>query len=193
MVCNLDYIPSHLHTNDKPIIDTFFIGEELYYRCKPENLKKPYDIISLYDISHNRNFNEDIVKSESVYFNILENVPIEKYTELNHVTLLISQLSNNTTFYKKISKKNNQEIDFVVEITLKHDPVPCMYPHSVFEIRLNNEVICKENYNSTLNLKKGENKKILSDLRSEIRQELTSIIQSGLINDSEEIEIITEP
>lgn len=59
MVCGLAYIPLHLHTGDKPIVDKFSIGEKLFYRCLPQDLEKPYDKISLRDISHNRNFDED--------------------------------------------------------------------------------------------------------------------------------------
>ena len=73
LICNLHYIPTKLHTNDKPIIDKFEIGEKLFYRCKPELLCKPYDNISLRDISHNRNFNDDKnLGSENVFFNIIE-------------------------------------------------------------------------------------------------------------------------
>jgi hypothetical protein len=45
----------HLHTNDKPIVEEFLLGEKLYYRCKDGQCKKPYDKYH-YDISHNRIF-----------------------------------------------------------------------------------------------------------------------------------------
>lgn len=72
MVCNLEYIPEHLHTNDKPTNNIFLVGEKLFYRCLPQKLSKPYDNMSLRDISHNRNFcNDTLFGSDCVKFNVI--------------------------------------------------------------------------------------------------------------------------
>ena len=185
LICNLEYIPIQLHTEDKPIIDKFEIGEKLFYRCKPESLCKPYDNISLRDISHNRNFNDDLkFGSENVFFNIDELDDRMHYADLKFIEFYIKNLLEETTYSKIFSSK-----DLVAKITLKHFPVPCMYPHSVFEITFNGQVVDKDNYNLTL----GKGNAIRSNLRSLIRQELTSIIQTGFIDSSRDVEILLEP
>ncbi|MDI6045653.1 hypothetical protein [Flavobacterium yafengii] len=185
MVCNLNYIPNHLHTNDKPLIEQFYIGEKLFYRCKPENLKKPYDNISLYDISHNRDFNDNKTFTENdVFYNIIEDDVREKYENFNFNSFYIKNLSEgHHTYIKQFVFE-----DLTASITLKHSPVPCMYPHSVLEICIGNVVINNENYKIEL----GKKNQKFSTLRSLIRQELTSLIQTGFIDDSIQIEEITE-
>lgn len=190
MDCPLIYIPEHLHTNDKPLIESFSVGEKLFYRCFPQNLKAPYDNISLKDISHNRNFNDDILYgSEYVFYNVIENDDREKYDGYNFATLLIKNIENNTTYIKEINKANHLGINVKIIIILKHSPIPCMYPHSVFEIILDDTIVNDENYSKTL----GKNNKFFSNIRNEVRQELTSIIQTGFIDSSQSIEIIGEP
>lgn len=185
MVCNLNYIPDHLHTNDKPLIEQFYIGEKLFYRCRPDNLKKPYDNISLYDISHNRDFNDDQTFTENdVFYNIIEDDAREKYDDLNFASFYIKTLSQgNQTYIKHFTLE-----DLTAKITLKHAPAPCMYPHSVLEISVDDVVINSENYKTEL----GKKNQKFSALRSLIRQELTSLIQTGFIDDSIEVEEITE-
>lgn len=185
MICSLNYIPDHLHTNEKPIIEQFQIGEKLFYRCKPENLQKPYDNISLYDISHNRNFNDSETFTENdVFYNIIEDDIREKYDDLNFISFYIKNLSaGNQTYIKHFIVE-----DLTAKITLKHSPEACMYPHSVLEICVGNIIINRENYMSEL----GKKSQKFKTLRSLIRQELTSLIQTGFIDDSIEIEEITE-
>jgi hypothetical protein len=112
----------------------------------------------------------------------------EKYENLNFITLQIKNIKGNT-FYKSIEKENPNNEIVKLELFLKHDPIPCMYPHSVFEIKVNDVTITNDNYENTL----GKRNMFYSNLRNEIRQELTSIIQTGFIDTSNEIEIITEP
>lgn len=187
MDCALEYIPEHLHTNDKPIIEGFSIGEDLYYRCKPEKCSKPYDSISLYDISHNRNFGRpDEFPKNDVLFNIAEEDSKELY-DLEIVTLRISELEDEATYVKEIVSRNDPHLKAI--ITLRHAPIPCMYPHSVFEVSINDTTVDRINFDSILN--KGN--RTYKNLRSDIRQELTSIIQTGNIDSSEDIEYIENP
>jgi hypothetical protein len=64
-----------------------------------------------------------------------------------------------------------------------------MYPHSVFEIKLDGVVVTSENYKETI----GKGNKFFSNIRSEIRQELTLLIQNGIVDSSLETEYINEP
>jgi hypothetical protein len=185
--CPLIYIPEHLHTKEKPIIETFKIGEKLHYRCKKDEFKKPYDKISLYDISHNRNFaTPDDYPETDVLYNILVDDPIERYDGLEIVTLEVKDLQEEKTYIKTLTSQNDPDLKAV--IILKHSPEPCMYTHSVFEISINGIVINRANYSLHLNKKNRTHK----NLRSDIRQELTSIIQTGELDSSKDIEFIDE-
>ncbi|SHI37742.1 hypothetical protein [Flavobacterium terrae] len=185
--CSLAYIPNRLHSLGKEIIPEFSIGEELYYRCSFNDLVKPYQSISLYDVSHNRNFNDTInYPKDDVLYNIDSDKNIERIPEKEISTTVIKSLSENGTFEKILVSKNNP--DLIAKIKLNHDPKPCMYPHCVFEISLNNVIVNKDNYGNTLN-KSGSTYK---NLRSDIRIELTSIIYSSIIDNSEDIEILTD-
>lgn len=188
MDCPLTYIPEHLHFKNKPIIPIFNIGEKLYYRSKPENLKKPYDNISLRDISHNRNFNDDsLYPKDTVLFNTDIDDEREVYENLEIVILEIKEVQDNITYKKEIISTKDDSLKAI--IILKHSPVACMYCHSVFEISINDTIINEINYDKFL----GKKNQVYSDLRSEIRQELTLIIQNGIVDSSLETEYIDEP
>lgn len=191
--CHLRYIPIHLHQNDKPIIKEFAKGEILYYRCKPHKLEFPYNDISLRDISHNRNFGEDaIFREDDVMYNVLPENKFEKYNDCNLIKLEINDLTNNITYHKKIIKTHEDGYQAIVEITLEHKPIPCMYPHSAFVIVLNDVIVDEKNYDETINQKKGAYKKLFSNIRREIREELTSLMISKKINDTINTEVINE-
>jgi hypothetical protein len=184
--CLLDYIPQYLHTNDKPIVKEFTIGEELYYRCKAGECKKPYDKISLYDISHNRNFHDGKqYPKEDVLYNTNDHDPSERH-ESDIVVLKITELSKEQTFSKELVSQSDPDVK--AHITLLHDPLPCMYTHSVFEISINETIIDRENYNTFL----GKSNRLFKNLRSDIRQELSSIIQTGIIDQNQNIEFLED-
>lgn len=124
-----------------------------------------------------------------MFYNIIEDDEREKYEGYNFITIIINNLQEKTTYYKEIIKTNHRNEVIRVRIELKHSPIPCMYPHSVFEISLNGVVVNTENYKTTI----GKNNKTFSQVRNEIRQELTSIIQTGEIDTTNEIEIIETP
>ncbi len=184
MSCDLGYIPGHLKMELKPVVPNFSVGEELFYRADPAKCKIPYDNISLRDISHNRSFMPPSSTLDDVLFNIDPTKNFEKYNDKVVVVLRIASLPNGQTYTKEFKTDDGAS---VVVITLKHDPHPCMYPHSVFEITVNGIIVDSDNYSQTLNTKP------LKKVRSRIRQELSSMIQSGIVDQSEEIQIITEP
>lgn len=188
--CRFKYIPEQLKTKKRPIVEKFEISELLFYRCDPQKLEKPYDNINLKDISHNRNFcDNNLYGHENVFFNIDASKPFEKYPNFSYITLEIKKLENSITYYRKINKTNSEGTEFIIEITLKHKPEVCMYPHSAFEIKLNSEEITATNYKKTI----GKDNNFFSKLRGEIRQELTSLMQTGFIDDTNVIETINEP
>ena len=187
MICSLEYIPPRLHTNDRNIIDRFQVGEQLYYRCKGLSCTKPYDNISLYDISHNRNFSDpEKYPTSDVLFNIIEDNDFQQY-DMDTVPLIIRELKEEITFSKEFVSHSNPDIR--ASLTLKHKPVPCMYTHAVMEIILNDVIVTKENYKSTI----GRSGAIYKNLRRDIRQELSSILQTKNLDLNEDIEILDEP
>jgi hypothetical protein len=186
-ICNLPYIPYRLHSFGKEIVNNFTVGEELYYRCNPNDCIKPYQTISLFDVSHNRNFNNSSeFPKEDVLYNIDPRKSEEKIEEKKINITVINKVSANNTFEKIIISDSNPKL--IAQIKLIHDPKPCMYSHCVFEISLNDTIIDSDNYNTTLN----KNGKAYKNLRSDIRLELTSIIYSSKIINDSETEIITE-
>lgn len=189
MQCQLSYIPSRLHSLGKDIFEEFYIGEELHYRCKPGQCSKPYQAISLYDISHNRNFNDRATyQKDDVLFDIDESTNVQFIVNKDISTSIIKSLSQNKTFEKKIVSDNNGST-LTANIKLIHSPLPCMYSHCAFEVSLDKTVITKGNYSNTLGKR---NPKAYKNLRRDIRIELTSIIYSSIIDNDSEIEIITE-
>lgn len=186
--CTLKYIPDRLHSAGKHVVNEFSIGEELYYRCNIEECTKPYQKLSkLYDISHNRNFgnNTDFPK-EDVLFDVNPLTPQEIIPNKHINVSIIKALSKNKTFEKSIKSEDDPTI--ILNIKLLHDPLPCMYSHCVFEISINNIIITDDNFEAKL----GGKSKLYKNLRRDIRQELTSIIYSNIIDSNSETEIIKD-
>lgn len=187
MQCPLPYIPKRLHSVGKELVSEFFIGEELYYRCNSNQCKKPYQTINLYDISHNRNFNDKVsYPKKDVLFDINENTEDELIENKEINTSTIKSVSKNNTFEKEIVSAEDSEL--IAKIILLHRPVPCMYSHCIFQISVNGIVVTKENYSKTLKKKSVK----FTNLRRDIKLELTSIIYSEIIDNNSETEIITE-
>ena len=186
--CTLTYIPGRLHSFRKKLVNEFYIDEELYYRCNIEECVKPYQKLNkLYDISHNRNFGNVVnFPKDDVLFDInpdsaLQIIP-NKYINVS----VIKSLSINKTYEKSIPSENGPDI--FIHIKLLQDPLPCMYSHCVFQISINEVIITDENFSTTL----GRGNVIQKNLRRDIRQELTSIIYSNIIDTNSMTEIITD-
>ncbi|HUZ60475.1 MAG TPA: hypothetical protein VMU83_17020 [Hanamia sp.] len=168
--CLLHYIPNPLHTNERQIIDEFEVNENLYKRCKAEDLKNPYRADTLSELSHNRSWliGDILCNPDDVLYNIKPGENDEKYEDLKVCTIRIKDLNKKNRYKKNFSEIKNGEI-FNAVIELLHDPIPCMYPHSVFRIWLNGEIITYENYTRTL--------KRVHQIRNSIREELASMIR----------------
>ena len=179
--CPLHYIPGRLHTNDRQIIDEFEVNENLYKRCKPEDLKNPYWAATLSELSHNRSgLTGDILcNPDDVLYNIKLEEQAEKYEGLKVCTIRIKDLNDENRYKKTFSEIKNGEI-FNAVIELFHDPIPCMYPHSVFRIWLNGEIVTYENYKQTL--------KKVNRIRNSIREELASMIRKNELSQKDKPE-----
>jgi len=183
LACQLAYIPKHLHAGDRQPENIFQVGEELYYRTNPDNLQRPYDNIKLQDISHNRSVLPKQGDKEDVLYNIIIDDEQERYENKTIVALLIKNLGELDTYSKTFTTKYDDALS--VTITLLHDPVPCMYPHSVFELRLvDGTVVDSHNYTKTL----GKRNQAYSDLREQIRNELTAMMLNEEIDSTQSFE-----
>jgi hypothetical protein len=176
--CSIPYIPPRLKTDNRPALEEFQVGEFLYMRCRPESIQNPYKSISITELSHNRSGpNENaLCNPDDVLYSIREDENFEKYVGLEICTLEIVSLNENNRYIKEYM----QEKDGVPnhgKIELLHEPEPCMYPHSVFRIWFNGDIVTYNNYDSTI----GKFKK----LRTQIKEEIASMIRRTQVNYSD--------
>lgn len=165
--CNLSYIPDYLHWKGRPIISSFYLNEELYWRTLPNANDLPYASISLTDVSHNRQ--GPISSVISFCSDVLYNTDEQKdVTKLDYdVTILaIKELLPDNTFSKKINQG-----DVSVTMCLEHDPIPCNYAHTIFKFFFQDKIhVTFQNYEKTLGDKKNKDiKKIRTQCRLEIQ------------------------
>lgn len=152
-ICDLEHIPARLHHNDRPILNTFYIDEEVYRRSKKEALEYPFASITLADISVNRQGNplSPLSLEDDVLFNTVTNngKDVPKY-EQGYVVLKIKELLADQSFRKDFSDVDKEGNPVLLELHLKHSPVACNYVHCVFELIYNGIVVTMENYKQTL-------------------------------------------
>ncbi|CAN5588655.1 hypothetical protein BH10BAC4_BH10BAC4_19790 [soil metagenome] len=177
--CKLEYIPHRLKRNRRPIIQTYQIGEHLFYRCKPEELENPYKKISIAELSHNRSgFPLDSLSTAAdVLYNINPNNTFERYTNLEICILEIKSLTPQNIYRKQFSE-TKADVIYNAIIELRHDPGDCMYPHSVFRVSFNGEIVTYDNYQKTL----GKHPKI----RNSIKEEIASMIKRRQVSQNEQ-------
>lgn len=177
--CDLSYIPERLHTNDRPEIPIFELGEFLFHRCKPEHISQPFDGITLYDLSTNREGKKEqpLSQREDVLLNTdPENGHGERYNS-GILTFAVSEISESNTYEKEISHegkdgKGNPIVHTCV-IKLLHNRLPCNYSHSIMRLIFNGEVVTRENYENTIG-RRGDS---ITKLRNKCKLELESLIQ----------------
>lgn len=168
--CNLDYIPLHLHWNNRPVIDKFEVGEKLYYRVNPDEVVQiPYKFLekTLSDISVNRSgLSNRYSNKEDVLFSISEKENFKKYEGKDVVSF---NLVKEKLFPYSIESqdKNNK-----LEIQLLHAPLACNYPHSIFRFILNDKIQTFDNFNFEL----GKSNKQMKTLRKKARLYLHNLI-----------------
>lgn len=175
--CNLEYIPKRLHHSDeRKIIDTFYVSDILYRRVSDKFLDNPYSAVTLSDLSHNIGINNqiEISKKSDVLFSILEGEDFEVYDSFKVLALKVISIDENNHYDKVFNCEKNTNLK--VRLLLSHDPVCCMYPHCVFRFYIYNDddheiEVTYENYSSTL----GDKKKY-KYLRDKLRHELSLMI-----------------
>ena len=177
--CRLSYIPERLHSNDKPTIPTFEIGDFLYRRCKEEHLEEPFDAIKLYDLSVNRQGNKanPLSLKEEVLYNLFpENGKGEKLNE-SVITLEIKEVAASNTYEKTIQHDgkdgNGKPITHTCFLQLLHDKLPCNYSHCIFRITFNGQVVTEQNYKQTLK----RNGASVTELRNKCKIEFEQMIR----------------
>jgi len=173
--CTLGYIPERLHTNDKPLIETFSIGEFLYRRCRPEEIDNPFASISISELSHNRSGPEgqDISRPEDVLYNIQLESELQYHTDKVVCVLRIETLTLEQKYRKQFEETKNDNI-YTSIMELLHDPESCMYPHCVFRIWVNDVQVTLDNYK--------ENLKKLNVIRNSLKEELAFMIVKKIIS-----------
>jgi hypothetical protein len=167
-ICELPHIPERLHRKERPVLEEFFIEEELYWRCDPE-IDLPYQSISLVDVSHNRQGKEDNPFSipSDVLWNTDKNKNFEKY-EYDIIPLKIKELLDGRYFKEFKEIINDEEVSVVIHLI--HDPITCNYAHSIFRFTYNNITVTFENYKQTLGHKRART------LRNLCKLEIQAII-----------------
>lgn len=148
MYCNLDYIPPHLHKNDRPTDHYFDLNEELYLRIHPDH-PTPFETITLADLSLNRSGPENSLSHpEDVLWNIDENSINQRYEhEIKCLTICFN--STSTSLEKPCFQEEHDE-NFCLVI-LEHAPLNCNYSHCDMKFIINEDlVITKENFKNTL-------------------------------------------
>ena len=141
-------------------------------RCNKEDLSNPYNSITIAELSHNRQgLNENIIsEANDVLYNISSKNSFEKYDK-EICSIKIKDLNNEEQYDKFFTDQHNS-----ANIKLIHQPVPCMYPHTIFRIILNGEIVTFDNYKTGL--------KKLNKLRIIIKEELASMIYTETLSQS---------
>jgi len=173
--CPLAYIPDRLKTFNRPAITRFDVGEFLYRRCKPSEIENPFKSITITELSHNRSgLKEDTLCNDyDVLFNINAEEAFEKHVDKVVCTLKIVSLTENNKYRKEFTQRKN-EMDYVGVMELIHEPESCMYPHCVFRVWVNDEVVTYDNRKQTIDK--------LSEIRTRLKEELASMIITKQVN-----------
>lgn len=176
--CSIPYIPERLRRQNRPIIPKFEVGEHLYMRCKLEVIHNPYKGISITELSHNRSgLSTDILcNPDDVLYSIKMEEPFERHSDKEVCTLQIKTLTDDNKYRKSYTENKNGQ-DYVGIIELLHEPEDCMYPHAVFRVWINDEVITYKNHDVTL--------KKLHKIRNLLKEELASMIIKRQVNQQE--------
>jgi hypothetical protein len=169
MACNLEHVPERLHkTEGKQVINAFEVGEEIYRRCTDAELENPFKSISICELSLNRKGLADnhISQPEDVLINIT-GVGDAIYNK-TICTLIIKDVCNETLTYNKEFVEEKQTVQYSARMRLMHEPSPCMYPHCVFRVWLNDQLITLDNYRDTIDK--------LKQIKTQLKASLASMI-----------------
>lgn len=166
--CTLGHIPPRLKTGERKAFQTFEVGEKLFRRCTPEQLENPFAYVKLYDLSLNREGlkAQKISEANDVLYNVNPDIDQEIHDRQICILEIIS-LNESGTYQQKL--EDDIKGIFAI-IYLLHDPVPCMYPHTVFQIFAGEVEVTEDNYSATIG------SKAYKTLKQKIRQVLGIMI-----------------
>jgi hypothetical protein len=111
--------------------------------------------------------NDVLCNPDDVLFSIRANEDFQNYKEKVVCILEIKNLNSENKYKKQYTQKKDN-IDFVGVMELLHDPVPCMYPHCVFRVWINEEIVTIDNRKDTIDKYK--------EIRTRLKDELASMI-----------------
>ncbi|HEY0297986.1 MAG TPA: hypothetical protein VGB84_02080 [Arachidicoccus sp.] len=115
-------------------------------RCSSEVKTNPYKGIIAVELSHNRaGENNSISEPDDVLWNIDPNKGFQRHQDKVICTIKIKSLAEGAAFPKTYTQTKNDK-DYVGTMDLIHDPVKCMYPHSLFRVKINDELIDYNNF-----------------------------------------------
>lgn len=173
--CKFKHVPKRLHLDDKDIISSFEVGEQIYRRCKPEQIENPFNSISIADVSTNRQgFQENIISvPEDVLINTTSNSP-EILDEQVVCVLEITDLLKSGIYFKEFSQTKGDAIH-VAALELVHDPTICMFPHCEFRVHLNGQQVGINEYGIVI-------RKKLREIHTSLKQALASMIIKNQIS-----------
>jgi hypothetical protein len=115
-------------------------------------------------------------EENDVLYSIKPEEPFEKYPDRVVCTLEIVSLNEEKRYCKEFRQvKNEKELIAILE--LLHEPEPCMYPHVVFRVWLNDERVTYDNYKETLYKVK--------QIRTAIKEELASMIRRKIVSQND--------
>lgn len=163
-------VPRRVQWNERSVINSFSSSEKIFRRCKPELIQDPFGKLSLYDLSHNRSgLSFGVLSKEKDVFLDYSSADSTSFDNENLILLSIDIFLNNQNNLTKtiFSQKDNSK---TASLILSHKPVPCNFYHTCIEFKLNQTLVTKVNYKSTLG--KRSNK----ILRDQCRHELADII-----------------
>ena len=149
----------------------------LYRRCKTLD-EDPYDGISLYDLSGNREgyWYNRLSYPKDVLYNLTEDRSKGEFLNEFVLALEIKEISENRTYEKLLIESGVDDkgapFTHTCLIKLLHDKIPCNYSHCIFQITFNGNVVTKENYKKTF----GKDNKAISRLRKKCKVELAEMI-----------------
>lgn len=171
--CDLEHIPERLHAAGRDIITSFQAGDKLYMRVPDHTdhsnpATNVYDKKPLFDISHNIGTSTgiEISKPEDVLLCIVGEM--KNYEGKIPTTIVLSNVNDDGIY----SEERTEPDVGHVRLELKHDPLPCMYPHCVIRIIVDEvELLSKNDYKQHLQKKKK--------LKHWVRQQLGVMIMTA--------------
>jgi len=119
--CSLEYIPENLHQNNRPDKQYFYLGEELYRRCKKEELEKKTN-----DIHNYKNLINSYINNIIKDINTQQTELKFKFNELNILkTTLLTKIQN---VINEIDDKETELINWLgdnhIELNVEFDKNP---------------------------------------------------------------------